>query len=63
MSRIAIAVLVGLFGFAAYVALVVALADHVVTQHWALQAVFFLIAGIVWAFPAKWLMFWAAGQR
>ena len=63
MSRIAIAVLVGLFGFAAYVALVVALAYHVVTQHWALQVVFFLVAGIVWAFPARWLMFWGAGQR
>ena len=22
-----------------------------------------LLAGIAWAFPAKWLMFWAAGQR
>ena len=63
MSRIPIAVVVGLLGFAAYVALVVALADHVITQHWALQVPFFLVAGIVWAFPAKWLMFWAAGQR
>ena len=63
MSRIAIAVPVGLFGFAAYVALVVTVADLVVTQHWALQVPFFLVAGIVWAFPAKWLMFWAAGQR
>jgi hypothetical protein len=63
MSRIAIAVPLGLFSFAAYVAGVVALADHVITLHWAVQAPFFLVAGIAWAFPARWLMFWAAGQR
>ena len=45
MSRIPIAVVVGLFGFAAYVALVVMVADHVITQHWALQGLFFLVAG------------------
>ncbi|MDB5372195.1 MAG: hypothetical protein JWP04_837 [Belnapia sp.] len=63
MSRIAIAAPLGILGFFAYVALVVALADHVLALHWVVQAVFFLVAGIVWAFPAKWLMFWAAGQR
>jgi hypothetical protein len=63
MSRISIAVPAGLLGFAAYVALVVTLADHVIALHWVVQAVFFLVAGVVWAFPAKWLMFWAAGQR
>ena len=31
--------------------------------HWLLQVPFFVVAGIAWAFPAKWLMFWAAGQR
>ncbi len=32
-------------------------------QHWLLQVPYFVIAGVAWAFPAKWLMFWAAGQR
>ena len=63
MSRTTLAVPFGLFGFAAYVAVVVALADHVMQLHWMVQAAFFLVAGIVWAWPAKWLMFWAAGQR
>jgi thiol:disulfide interchange protein len=63
MSRIAIAVPVGLIAFLAYVGLVLMVADHVLGWHWALQAPFFLVAGIAWAFPAKWLMFWAAGQR
>jgi Protein of unknown function (DUF2842) len=63
MSRIAIAVPVGLLGFALYIGVVVALADHVLRGHWLLQVAYFLVTGIVWAFPARWLMFWAAGQR
>ena len=63
MSRIAIAVPVGLLGFFLYVGLVLKAADHVLGWHWLLQVPFFVVAGIAWAFPAKWLMFWAAGQR
>ena len=61
MSRIAIAVLVGL-SVSRLCRPGAGPADHVLTQHWALQVPFFLVAGIVWAFPAKWLMFWAAGH-
>ena len=53
----------GLLGFLLYVGLVLRLADHVLQWHWLLQVPFFLVAGIAWAFPARWLMFWAAGQR
>ena len=63
MSRIAIAVPVGLLGFFLYVGLVLKAADHVLEWHWLLQVPFFMVAGIAWAFPARWLMFWAAGQR
>ncbi|WP_203072692.1 DUF2842 domain-containing protein [Falsiroseomonas ponticola] len=63
MSRITIALLVGLTGFALYVMAVVALADHVLPLHWTLQFVYFTVAGIAWAWPAKRLMFWAAGAR
>ncbi|TCZ65932.1 DUF2842 domain-containing protein [Roseicella aquatilis] len=63
MSRIAIAVPLGLIGFLLYVGGVVALADHVLHWHGLLQAAFFLVAGIAWAWPAKWLMVWAAGPR
>ena len=63
MSRIAIAVPVGLLGFFLYVGLVLMAADHVLGWHWLAQVPFFVVAGIAWAFPAKWLMFWAAGQR
>lgn len=61
MTRPIIALLVGLGGFAAYVALVVALADFVLDLHWVLQLVYFLVAGIAWAPAARRLMFWGAG--
>jgi hypothetical protein len=63
MPRIIIASLVGILGFLAYLGVTVTLADHVLTLHWALQVAFFLAAGIAWAWPARWLMFWGAGQR
>ncbi|HEY4252232.1 MAG TPA: DUF2842 domain-containing protein [Roseomonas sp.] len=60
MSRIAIASIAGILGFLLYVAAVLILADLVLHLHWTLQIAFFALAGIVWAWPAKWLMFWAA---
>ncbi|SFK98645.1 Protein of unknown function [Falsiroseomonas stagni DSM 19981] len=63
MSRTPIALAIGLIGFALYVMAVVALADHVLPLHWALQFLYFTIAGVAWAWPAKRLMFWAAGAR
>ena len=63
MSRIPLAVLAFLIGFSAYVAAVVALADHVLRLHWTVQAVYFVVAGVAWAWPARALMFWAARHR
>lgn len=59
MSRSAIATLLGLAGFAAYVALVLLLADHVQGLHWTLELAFFAVAGIAWVWPAKRLIVWA----
>lgn len=58
MSRGAIALAVGLVGFTAYVALVVALADHVIPLHWALGLAYYLVAGLAWTWPAARLMRW-----
>ncbi|WP_149540772.1 DUF2842 domain-containing protein [Siccirubricoccus phaeus] len=63
MPRILLASLAGLLGFFLYVVLVLQAADWVLSLHWALQIPFFLIAGTAWAWPARWLMFWGAGQR
>ena len=60
MSRIPIAVLVFLAGFTAYIVAVVTLADHVLKLHWVVQALYFVVAGIAWAWPTRALMVWAA---
>jgi hypothetical protein len=61
MSRIAIASLAGVAGFCAYIWLAVVLADHVIPLHWAVELIYFVAAGILWVWPAKWLMIWGAG--
>jgi hypothetical protein len=59
MSRTLIASLAGIAGFIAYVVAVLLLADHVIALHWTLEFLFFAAAGILWVWPAKWLMVWA----
>jgi hypothetical protein len=63
MSRVPFAVLLGLVGFVAYCVAVVTLADWVLHAAWPLQAVYFVAAGTLWVFPARWLMLWAAHMR
>lgn len=60
MPRPALAFLLGLIGFLAYIMVAVALGDVVVHRHWLLQLLYYVVAGIVWVFPAKWLIVWAA---
>ncbi len=59
MSRPAMATLIGIAGFLAYVVVVLLLADHVRALHWTIELVFFAVAGIAWVWPAKRLMMWA----
>ena len=59
MPRSAIATVVGLVGFLAYVAVVVALADSVIPTHWSVVAIYFLVAGFAWTWPALRLIKWA----
>ena len=63
MSRVPIAVTVGIAGFVAYVAVVVTVADRVTHAAWPVQALYFIIAGAAWVFPVRWLMLWAAHLR
>ena len=63
-ARAALALLAFLAGFLLYVGAVLALADHVLALHWAVQAAYFVAAGILWVFPTRRLMIWAvAGGR
>jgi hypothetical protein len=61
--RVPIAAIAGCAGFLVYVVAVVTAADAVSRAHWAIQAVFFLCAGLLWVAPARWLMLWAAHRR
>lgn len=61
--RIPIAVILGLAGFTAYLALAVVVGDRVQTQNWAVQTLYYLAAGSLWVLPVRWLMYWAAGLR
>ena len=63
MSRAPIAVLASLIWFVAYVAGAVALADALAPMHWAVQAAYFLVAGLLWVFPVLWLMRWSLTRR
>jgi hypothetical protein len=60
MSRVPIAVVAGVGGLILYVMAAVALADHVLGLNWAIQAVYYLVAGVAWVFPMQKLMYWAA---
>ena len=63
MSRVPVAVVLGLLGFVAYCAAAVTLADSVLRAPWPVVALYFVAAGVAWVFPARWLMLWAAHQR
>jgi len=60
MSRIPVAVVVFLIGFALYIAVAVTLADRLAGLHWSLQTLYFLAAGLLWTLPTRRLMLWAA---
>jgi hypothetical protein len=63
MPRILLATLSGLAFFFFYLVAALALADRLGRMHWAIQFVYFAAAGILWVFPIRWLMLWAAGRR
>jgi hypothetical protein len=63
MFRILFATALGLTGFIAYIAGAIVLADRVTPLHWAIQAAYFVIAGVLWVIPAHFLILWAAGSK
>ena len=63
MARTPVATLGGTLFILAYIVGVVSLADAVPPMHWAVQAGYWLVAGLLWVIPVRWLMLWAAGRR
>lgn len=52
-----IGVVLFLPAFLLYIGLVVTVSDYL-PQHWAVLGIYFVIAGIAWAFPLKPIMLW-----
>ena len=63
MSRTPIATLAGLLFVFAYVAAAITLPELLPRLHWSLEALYWCVAGLLWVFPIRWLMMWAAGRR
>jgi len=60
MSRTLTALLIGLVGFTVYVGLALFLGDFVLRLHWTIQFLYFALVGVIWAWPARWLIYWSA---
>jgi hypothetical protein len=63
MRRSTIATVAGLAGFGLYIAVAMIVADHVLPLHWTVQVAYFIIAGVAWVMPIRWLMLWGAHKR
>ena len=63
MSRAPIATIAGLLFVFLYIIAVITLPDLIPRLHWTLEALYWLVAGIVWVFPVRWLMLWSVGKR
>jgi hypothetical protein len=63
MSRIVVATVAGLVFMAGWVVSAMLAADYMLKLNFAVQFVYFAVAGFVWVFPIRWLMLWAAHQR
>lgn len=63
MSRPKIATIAALLFIAAYVAAAVEVPELTGRLHWAVEAAYWCVAGVVWVFPVWWLMLWGAGKR
>jgi len=59
MPRTYVAFIGGIVFVLAYIVAVVTLPDYLPPQHWAVQAVYWLVAGTVWVFPIWGLMLWS----
>ena len=56
MSKSTQATFAGILFVLAYIVGAVTLYGWFDRMHWALEALFWLVAGIVWVFPVRWLM-------
>ena len=62
-SRVPAATLAGILFILAYIVAAITLPDLLPRQHWAIEAVYWCVAGVLWVFPIWGLMLWAARGR
>ena len=62
MSRPFAASLIGIVFVIAYVAAAITVPDFLPANGF-VQAAYFLVAGVIWVFPVRWLMLWSVGKR
>ena len=63
MSRTPVATLAICLVVVGWVSAAAVLGDYVRPLHWAVQAVYYAIAGFGWVGPVWWLMLWGAHKR
>lgn len=63
MSRTPVAVLAICMLVIVWIAAAAVLADQVRPLHWAIQAIYYPLAGFAWVVPVRWLMLWGAHRR
>ncbi len=62
MGRPFAASVLGVVFIIVYIAGVITLAD-VWPDQWAVRAGYFLVTGLAWVLPVRWLMLWSVGKR
>jgi hypothetical protein len=62
MSRPFAATVMGLAFIVIYVGAAITLPD-ILPSNWIVQALYVLVAGVVWVFPVRWLMLWSVHKR
>lgn len=63
MSRPKVATLAGIAFVILYIAFAVRAAELFGRLHWAAEAIYWCIAGLVWVLPIRWLMLWSVHKR
>lgn len=61
-SRSFIGMAVMIIGITLYAFLAAGIGNLIVEWHWAIQMSYYLVAGLIWLYPAKKLLQWMGGQ-
>ena len=62
MTRPVAATLMGITFIIAYIVACVTIVDAL-PEHWIIRALYFMVAGVLWVLPVRWLMLWSVHRR